>query len=464
MKARIPRKLSEQPVPNSTEQTCKIWALRHFIGLFLVLAFAACLDSPSSPPGATEEPPVSEEPVEQPLEPVASEISLDEYLGICAPPALEEGGFPAAVTEHNKNMEAVDPPEEVADWHVAVLAYQTDLKAGLDAGPEEGQSEDEFLLGLLFSLALDHQSNLGQAVTGMDQGVLARMVEAGCIDADLLELSGIENPVEGVDTGGIVTDFVSVSAGDDHTCGVGVDGSVACWGDDFFDQTVPPSGPFVAVAAGWNFTCGIRTDGTAVCWGGGDGAPETMPPGGKFVDISAGRGFACGLLSSGAVSCWGDDDEGQTEAPEGEFVSVSVGSSHACGVQANGSLVCWGSDFLGKATPPEGQFVSVAAAFAHSCGVRADGPVACWGQNLSGEAEPPEGQYVFVSAGYRHTCGLKTDGSVACWGDNGDGQTEAPDGTYVAITSGSYHNCGVRENASVACWGADSRGQSSPPE
>ena len=78
-------------------------------------------------------------------------MSLDEYLGVCAPPT--EGNlqtFSEALAEHNKGLEAVEPPEEVAGWHFAVLAYQTDLKAKLDAGPEEGQSEDEFLLGLLF--------------------------------------------------------------------------------------------------------------------------------------------------------------------------------------------------------------------------------------------------------------------------------------------------------------------------
>ena len=37
--------------------------------------------------------------------------------------------------------------------------------------------------------------------------------------------------------------FVSVSAGDGHTCGVRSDGSVACWGDDEYGQATSPGAP-----------------------------------------------------------------------------------------------------------------------------------------------------------------------------------------------------------------------------
>ena len=48
--------------------------------------------------------------------------------------------------------------------------------------------------------------------------------------------------------------FASVSAGDRHTCGVTSDGSVACWGDDYwfsdyYGQATPPAGSFVSVSA-----------------------------------------------------------------------------------------------------------------------------------------------------------------------------------------------------------------------
>ena len=45
-------------------------------------------------------------------------------------------------------------------------------------------------------------------------------------------------------------EFVSVSAGVWHTCGVRTDGSVECWGDDDSGQATPLAGEFVSVSAG----------------------------------------------------------------------------------------------------------------------------------------------------------------------------------------------------------------------
>ena len=47
-----------------------------------------------------------------------------------------------------------------------------------------------------------------------------------------------------------VGEFTSVSAGGAHTCGLLVDGSVACWGDDYVGESSPPVGEFTSVSAG----------------------------------------------------------------------------------------------------------------------------------------------------------------------------------------------------------------------
>ncbi len=62
-------------------------------------------------------------------------------------------------------------------------------------------------------------------------------------------------------------DLASVSVGQEHTCGVRTDGSVACWGDDKYGQATPPGGEFVAVSAGGYHTCGLITGGSVICWG-----------------------------------------------------------------------------------------------------------------------------------------------------------------------------------------------------
>ena len=77
-----------------------------------------------------------------------------------------------------------------------------------------------------------------------------------------------------------IVEFTSVSAGLLHTCGVGTDGSVECWGDDEHGQATPPDGKFASVSAGGSFhTCGVRGDGSVECWGLNREGQAT-PPGG----------------------------------------------------------------------------------------------------------------------------------------------------------------------------------------
>ena len=64
-------------------------------------------------------------------------------------------------------------------------------------------------------------------------------------------------------------DFVAVSGGAAHICGLLSDGMVLCWGDDTHGQLSPPTGvKFRGIYSGDTYTCGIRLDGKAiVCWG-----------------------------------------------------------------------------------------------------------------------------------------------------------------------------------------------------
>jgi len=80
-------------------------------------------------------------------------------------------------------------------------------------------------------------------------------------------------------------DFVSVSAGIAHTCGVTSDGEAFCWGHDLHGQLgtgidggfanvpTPVAGgdlEFASLSAGGNHTCGVSVAGDAYCWGYGE--------------------------------------------------------------------------------------------------------------------------------------------------------------------------------------------------
>jgi alpha-tubulin suppressor-like RCC1 family protein len=80
----------------------------------------------------------------------------------------------------------------------------------------------------------------------------------------------------------------------------------------------------VAISAGRASTCAILDDGSVSCWGsnyygqGGDGTSiskntptQTVPLGQVAVAISVGWRHTCALLDDDSVRCWGVNSEGQ---------------------------------------------------------------------------------------------------------------------------------------------------------
>lgn len=257
-------------------------------------------------------------------------------------------------------------------------------------------------------------------------------------------------------------DISSVDVGWFHTCGVRTDGSVVCWGDDAFDQLIPPIGPFERVVAGDVNTCAVASDGSVSCWGQDTGG-ESSPPDGAYRQVDLGAFHGCGVRSDSTVVCWGSDYWEQSSPPTGAFRQVGAGFSFSCGLRTDGSISCWGDDTYGQSTPPIGTFNEISVSNAHGCGVQPDGTVSCWGNDEHGQSTPPTGSFGSVTAGDFHTCGLRLDGTVACWGDDGHSQASPPTGTFASISAGGYHTCGIRTDGNLVCWGDDSEGQSTPP-
>ena len=85
--------------------------------------------------------------------------------------------------------------------------------------------------------------------------------------------------------------FAVVSAGGSNTCGIREDGTLTCWGSNWWGESLPPLGQFRALSASDEFSCGIRDDGTVECWGR-DIAGETTPPSWQ-VHLNQRRGASC---------------------------------------------------------------------------------------------------------------------------------------------------------------------------
>ena len=115
---------------------------------------------------------------------------------------------------------------------------------------------------------------------------------------------------------------------------------MTCWGSNMglggyhtVGQSTPPSGEFVSVSAGGYHTCGLRPDGTIACWGW-DVAGQSTPPSGEFVSVSAGLFHTCGLRPDGTVACWGDDEESQSTPPSSLGAPIPVPTPTPTGTPA----------------------------------------------------------------------------------------------------------------------------------
>ncbi len=332
----------------------------------------------------------------------------------------------------------------------------------------------------------------------------------------------------------------SVAAGQSHTCAVHNDGLLFCWGSNNKGQLglgsgvtakltptlVPLAQPAVAVAAGDNHTCAVLDDGTVACWGQNNSGEAGSDAGGTVYQpslvtgladvtaVSAGTRHTCALDKRGKARCWGENGYGQLGDGAGGFSSqpvtvhgnrsftdISSGAQHTCAVETSGLIYCWGYNLHGQLGIDSLQpafspwplqvtaltdAVGVTAGGNHSCALRQTGEARCWGDDSNGQlgndtmftsfARPVAlaGSHAFsaIAAGSSHTCALSADGSLYCWGKNAGGQLGSTPGAdqaepvYVdgpggnsSIASGSGHSCLLTRGGAIRCWGDNANGQ-----
>jgi hypothetical protein len=357
-------------------------------------------------------------------------------------------------------------------------------------------------------------------------------------------------------------DWKSVSAGGDHSCGVTVSGKVYCWGRNASGQLGSPGGDalrpraidlsntpggntltFISVSAGETHTCGVTgwNAGAVYCWGTIIGAtPTALPLGLVFTQVSVGHFDACAITPLGYAYCWtlGGSPSPVSTAPLSlSFTSISVGFDHKCAIaKYTARAYCWGANALGQlgvnstipsrtqpteVLSPLGNNVVFALAWYNvdagsnrfSCGVQqAQSPIGplfaganCWGKGDRGQLgnaltfgsvrpeavfDPPGTTLDVVSAGGQHACGIElsnnSHGDAWCWGDNAFGQLGDPGAgalesvpkrvagirVYKQISAGRDHTCALSQykradntagatpgGAVIQCWGMNHHGQ-----
>lgn len=184
--------------------------------------------------------------------------------------------------------------------------------------------------------------------------------------------------------------FTDISVGFNYSCGLKVDRTIACWGDNQYGQANPPSGTFTAISTGESHACAIRTDQAAVCWGSKTYG-EADAPTGAFAHVSAsGSNKSCGIRPNRTMECWG-----WLEARDGRFLAVSLGDVHACAVKDDRTIECWHHDTLNA---PSGEFTAVDVD-TYACGIRVNQTIACWGEGFGVPNQVPRGRFIDVATG-----------------------------------------------------------------
>jgi alpha-tubulin suppressor-like RCC1 family protein len=224
-----------------------------------------------------------------------------------------------------------------------------------------------------------------------------------------------------LDVRGLDGTVTEVGAGGNHTCALIVTGGIKCWGSNVSSelgaatseqciQTGFPNpcstsplnvaglgDPARGLTSGGFHTCALGMNGTVKCWG-------------DNFDGQLGDNWACGVLQ-----CLAPVDVVGLDAG---VAAVAAGGFHTCAQLTTGAVKCWGSRQycqLGGGIPPTPDSVCPLAALPFSVPVPVDvcGQPAC-STHLAATAA--------VSAGHIHTCAVPTRGGVKCWGANGSGQ------------------------------------------
>ena len=355
-----------------------------------------------------------------------------------------------------------------------------------------------------------------------------------------------------------ITDATAVTAGEEHSCAVHEDGAISCWGNNYDGQlgngqsgedvfsSIPVEVAGItdaeAVSAGWDYSCALHQDGTVSCWGdnwygqlgngqSGEDAYALVPV--QVADIADATAIAsnsrhsCALREDGTISCWGNNTRGQLgnrkSRDDGaephssvpvevagitDATAIAAGQDHSCAVHRSGTVSCWGNNYDGQLGNGQSQdyenrsvenrygpyswmptgvagitdAVAISAGGEHSCAVHRTGAISCWGNNWHGQLGNGQGgtddagfaeiandfysplpvgvvgitDATAITTGRLHTCALHRTGSVSCWGDTGYGQLGNGQSGYIYASAVPLAVVGVVDATAVATGGEHS--------
>ncbi|WP_455202508.1 RCC1 domain-containing protein, partial [Kaarinaea lacus] len=335
-----------------------------------------------------------------------------------------------------------------------------------------------------------------------------------------------------------------VTARNTHLCGIKTDHSLWCWGNNDKGQLgtdtsavntqeqpvkVGNWNDWLSVSVGESHTCGIRQGHSLWCWGANDlgqigdpsismssAIPIQLHPNDQWMMVSSGQFFSCAIKVDGTAWCWGNNIDGQLGnltidpsptpipvATSQRWQWISAGAAFICAIDTEQGLWCWGDNWGGQigkenfydAVQPtqvgtSREYAVVATGDYHSCALKQDQSMWCWGHNLYGQLGngsnlnathefftiPQQSgsmvsDWISIDVGYDHVCGIRNSGTLWCWGSNYSAQLATGDWmeasqprlvenyfNWVQISISSDNGCAIDSVGDLYCWGLSSTG------
>ncbi|MCI1267912.1 MAG: hypothetical protein LKG19_15155 [Saprospiraceae bacterium] len=280
--------------------------------------------------------------------------------------------------------------------------------------------------------------------------------------------------------------FISISRGENHTLGIGIDGSLWAWGDNSYGQL-------------------------------GDGTFQNNPHPiqiGKDLNwkiVVASNILSFAIKDDGSLWAWGSNNEGRlglgsniaaygvpTRVGTDKWNFISSGQYNIHGIKSDGSLWYWGwgaglfNEFNNILAPKRfgtesnWKFVSCSdvgqSRIWASYGIKKDGSLWSWGHNVYGllgigyekdtlisspNRVGNDSNWTFITNAEEHVAALKSDGSLWTWGNNPFGQLgNAPyyfvntvptqvglGNNYLKVDIGYNYSLAVQKDGSLWAWG-----------
>ena len=151
----------------------------------------------------------------------------------------------------------------------------------------------------------------------------------------------------------------SIAAGNAHALALKSDGSVVCWGYNFFGQCKIPTKlkGVKQVAGGQDHTLVRLADSTVKGYGSNTFGQITIPPTlGAVTDISAGCDHSMAIKQDGTVVAWGGNRFLQSKVPLNlkDVKAIGAGCHYSMAMMQDGTLFGWGRNENNQITIPKG--------------------------------------------------------------------------------------------------------------